>query len=106
MSYWVYIARCGDTTLYTGATTDLERRIREHNEKRHGAKYTAGRLPICLAQAWEVKEWSDALRLEKALKKMSRNYKEKLIKEPAQIYELANSRDWQFSISCTQTGAK
>ncbi|EGW36134.1 GIY-YIG nuclease family protein [Desulfosporosinus sp. OT] len=102
MGYWVYLARCGNNTIYTGATTDLRRRLREHNHGAsggHGAKYTAAHLPVSLAQAWEVSTWSDALRLEHAIKKCVRAEKDQLIKQPEQIYRLAERRKLTFLIS-------
>lgn len=102
MSYWVYLARCGDNTIYTGATTDLKRRVREHNSGytgRQGAKYTLAHRPVTLAQAWEVTSWSDALRLEYGIKKCLRLEKELLIKQPERIHLLAERRKFNFSIS-------
>ncbi|MHB8076952.1 GIY-YIG nuclease family protein [Desulfosporosinus fructosivorans] len=104
MGYWVYLARCGNNSIYTGATTDLLRREREHNSgspKRNGAKYTAAHLPVSLAQAWEVGSWSDALRLEYAIKKCQRPEKDQLIREPERIYKLAERRNLTFSITET-----
>lgn len=102
MGYWVYLARCGSNTIYTGATTDLIRRVLEHNNGAsggHGAKYTASHLPVSLAQAWEVGSWSDALRLEHAIKKCARTEKDQLIKQPERIYRLAEQRKLTFLIS-------
>ena len=102
MGYWVYLARCGNNTIYTGATTDLVRRMREHNSGfsgGRGAKYTAAHRPVTLAQAWEVTTWSDALRLECAIKRCARTEKVQLIELPDQIYRLAERRKLTFSIS-------
>lgn len=102
MGFWVYLARCGNNTIYTGATTDLLRRVREHNSgssKGNKAKYTASHLPVSLAQAWEVGSWSDALRLEHALKRCLRPEKDQLITEPEQIYRLAERRNLTFTIT-------
>lgn len=102
MSYWVYLARCGNKTLYTGATTDLVRRVKEHNcesSKGSGAKYTASHRPVSLAQAWEVNSWSDALRLEHAIKKCVRSEKDQLIEHPEKILRLAEKRQLTFPIT-------
>lgn len=102
MGFWVYLARCGNSSIYTGATTDLKRRVREHNggyTGRLGAKYTAAHQPVSLAQAWEVTSWSDALRLEYAIKQCVRSQKEQLIKQPEQIHHLAEHRKFAFLIS-------
>ncbi len=73
--YYVYIAACADGSLYTGCTTDVERRIRTHNAGR-GAKYTRSRLPVALAYAEPAEDRSAALRREYAIKRLS--HKEKL----------------------------
>jgi Predicted endonuclease containing a URI domain len=102
MGYWVYLTRCGNNAIYTGATTDLLRRVREHNSGfsgGRGAKYTSAHLPVTLAQAWEVAAWSDALRLEHAIKKCTHGEKEKLIEQADQIYSLAERRKLTFLIS-------
>jgi len=104
MGYWVYLASCGNNTVYTGATTDLIRRMREHNSgssKGNGAKYTASHLPVSLAQAWELDSWSDALRLEHAIKRCRRPEKDQLIAEPKLIHRLAERRELTFSITET-----
>ena len=73
--YYVYIAACADGSLYTGCTTDVERRIHTHNAGR-GAKYTRSRLPVALAYAEPAVDRSAALRREYAIKRLS--HKEKL----------------------------
>ncbi|MDR3288564.1 MAG: GIY-YIG nuclease family protein [Peptococcaceae bacterium] len=95
MGYWVYLARCAGGKLYTGVTTDLERRMHEHNHTRKGAKYTAAHLPVALAQAWQVSDRGSALRLEAAMKKCSKKQKEQWIKDPesiAAVLRLTDSR--------------
>jgi putative endonuclease len=102
MGYWVYLARCADNSIYTGATTDLYRRVREHNagsSKGQGAKYTSSHRPVTLAQAWEVESWSDALRLEHAIKKCGKLEKEQFILLPQKINQLAVKHKFTFQIS-------
>ena len=74
---YTYIVRCADESLYTGWTTDLEKRIRIHNRGK-GAKYTRTRLPVHLVyfEVFSTKE--EAMRREAAIKKLSRKEKEKL----------------------------
>ena len=74
-----YIVKCTDDALYTGWTTDIERRIITHNSGK-GAKYTRSRLPVILvyAEAYETK--SEALKREHAIKRLSHDEKAKLIK--------------------------
>ncbi|MHB1651146.1 MAG: GIY-YIG nuclease family protein [Desulfitobacteriaceae bacterium] len=101
MGYWVYLAHCRDESLYSGSTTDLSRRIAEHNAKR-GARYTASRLPVTLVRAWEVSTWSDALRLEAVLKKCTHQDKKKLVENSDGIYGLAARSGLEFNILCSR----
>lgn len=78
--YYVYIAECGDTSLYTGWTTDIERRIWQHNEAK-GAKYTRSRLPIKLRYFEQYDTKSEAMKRECEIKGLSRAEKLALIKE-------------------------
>lgn len=78
MSYWVYIIQCGDSTLYTGITTDVERRLKEH-QMGNGAKYTRGRGPLQIVYRELCPDKSAALRREYAIKQLTRREKEKLI---------------------------
>lgn len=78
MTYWVYILRCADGTLYTGCTNDLSRRLAAHNAGK-GAKYTRSRRPVELVYREEVPDKSAALRREAAIKGLSRIEKLALI---------------------------
>ena len=78
MTYWVYILRCADGTLYTGCTNDLDRRLRAHQAGR-GAKYTRSRLPVELVYQEAVPDRSAALRREAAIKRLDRRRKLALI---------------------------
>ncbi len=78
MTYWVYILRCADGTLYTGCTNDLSRRLAAHNAGK-GAKYTRSRRPVELVYREEVPDKSAALRRETAIKGLSRGEKLALI---------------------------
>jgi putative endonuclease len=75
---FVYILRCADGTLYTGWTTDVERRVAQHNAGR-GARYTRARRPVTLAYREEVPDRSAAMRREWAIKKLDRERKERLV---------------------------
>ena len=77
MAWYVYILRCGDGTLYTGITDNVERRLAVHRAGR-GAKYTRGRGPLELAYEEEQPDKSSALKRELAIKKMRREEKEAL----------------------------
>ncbi len=73
-SFFCYIVECMDGTLYTGWTTDPERRLREHNAGR-GAQYTRSRRPVRLAYVEPVADRAAAMRRERALKALSRDRK-------------------------------
>jgi putative endonuclease len=76
--WYVYIARCADGTLYTGITTDVSRRLDEHN-RGHGAKYTAVRRPLTLVYVAPAADRSAASRLERRIKLLPREEKLSLI---------------------------
>lgn len=76
--WYLYILRCGDGTLYTGITTDVEARLEAHRSGK-GAKYTRGRSPLELVYSEECGTHSDALKREWAVKAMSKEEKCKLI---------------------------
>lgn len=78
MSFYVYILRCADGTLYTGYTDDPERRARVHNAGK-GAKYTRSRLPVELVYREALGDKSAALRREREIKKLTRAQKLALI---------------------------
>ena len=78
MSWFVYILRCGDGTLYTGVTDDVQRRLAAHRAGK-GAKYTWGRGPLELVYTQEQPDKSAALRREFQIKKLTRPQKERLI---------------------------
>lgn len=80
MSWTVYIIRSDDDSLYTGVTTDLERRFREHRDLRSGAKYFNGRKPREVVYSESGHDRSSACRREAAIKKLSRAEKLGLIK--------------------------
>ena len=74
--WFVYILKCADDTLYTGITTDIERRVEEHNtDNKKGAKYTRVRRPVECVYSEQHKTRSDACKRESELKKLSREEK-------------------------------
>lgn len=74
MPWYVYILRCGDGTLYTGVTDDVERRFAAHQAGK-GAKYTRGRGPLELVYREEQPDKSAALKREIRIKRLSRPQK-------------------------------
>ena len=80
MRAFTYILECADGTLYTGYTTDVERRLATHNSGK-ASKYTRGRLPIKLVYLEECKDKETAMSREWHIKQLSRVEKLKLIEE-------------------------
>ena len=78
MSYYVYILRCRDSTLYTGCTIDIQKRLKEHQSGK-GAKYTRGRGPLELVYFQKCEDRSAALKMEAFIKKLSKKEKLDLI---------------------------
>jgi len=80
ISPWkTYVLRCSDDSLYTGVTTDLERRLEEHNSSDKGAKYTKTRRPVSLAYYENRLDKIDAMQREYAIKQLTRKEKLQLI---------------------------
>ena len=77
-SHFVYVLRCADETLYTGYTTDVERRVAEH-DCGEGAKYTRGRTPVELVHVEAFDSQSAAMSREWEIKQLSRAEKEALV---------------------------
>jgi len=73
--YFVYIAQCSDDTFYTGITSDLKRRIEEHNSSKLGAKYTKARRPVKLIYSKEFNDRSTAQIEEARIKNLTRREK-------------------------------
>lgn len=82
-SWFMYVLRCSDDTLYTGITTDLERRLDEHNSSPKGARYTRARRPVRLEAWWTHESHSAAASAEYAFKQLSRTQKLERIAELA-----------------------
>lgn len=76
--YYVYILRCEKNCLYTGITSDVERRFNEHCEGK-GAKYTKSHRPLGVEAVWEADTKNDASRLEYRIKMLKKEEKEDLI---------------------------
>lgn len=77
--WFVYILECRDGSLYTGITTDVDRRLREHNGTDRGARYTRSRRPVQLLAFTRCDSRSEALREELRIKKLNRQQKLALI---------------------------
>ena len=80
-NWCVYIVRCADNSLYTGITTDLERRLFEHNNAKNGAKYTRPRRPVALVYQEIAESRSQASKREREIKNLTQQQKLLLIAE-------------------------
>ena len=81
--WFVYIVECSDSSLYTGITKDVDRRLTEHNGTKKGAKYTRARRPVKLIFAAPVKNRSAALKLEYKIKSLKKSEKIAYLKKEA-----------------------
>jgi putative endonuclease len=79
---WVYMLRCGDGSLYTGWSTDVQRRLATHRAGR-GSRYTASRLPVELVLAKAMADRGAAMREEARIKRLDRAGKLALIEAQA-----------------------
>jgi len=79
--WFLYVVHCSDGTLYTGVTTDVSRRIHEHNTGNRGAKYTKIRRPVRLVYWIDFKDRSTAQKAEYKFKKLTRKQKNEVISE-------------------------
>jgi len=86
-SWYVYLVKCCDGTFYTGMSTDVKRRVQEHNGSKKGAKYTKSRRPVYLVWHWKCIDRSHAQFIERKIKKLSRSQKEDIVNDP---------ENWQF----------
>lgn len=78
-NWCVYIVKCKDSTYYTGITSDIDHRIKQHNLGK-GAKYTRARGPVSLVYSEHYSSRSTALKRECVIKKLTRSQKKDLIK--------------------------
>lgn len=78
--YYIYMLRCADSSIYTGITTEIERRMEEHfSQDKKCAKYTLRHKPIKLEVVWKTENRMLASKLEYHLKHLKKEQKEKLI---------------------------
>ena len=87
VTWHLYLIRCADGSLYTGITTDVERRLRDHRSHR-GAKYLRGRGPLELVYSRPVGQRGLALRLEHRIKALGREAKGRLLESPGAVEAL------------------
>jgi putative endonuclease len=77
--WFLYVVECADHSLYTGISTDVERRVREHNSGR-GSQYTGTRRPVVLRAAWRFPDRRHAMQAEIAFKRQRKTAKERAIR--------------------------
>lgn len=90
-TYWVYILNCENGSYYTGYTTELERRFQEHVAGTDKCKYTRSFKPLNIAQSWQVATQSQAMKIEKFIKRLSKQKKHQLITHPEYLLIWHNS---------------
>lgn len=88
-SWMVYILRCSDGSFYTGITTDLRRRLLEHNSPAGGSKYTRPRRPVALAYSEPAASRSEAMRRESQIKSLSLSQKRRLLASSTATAEIS-----------------
>ncbi|MCB1662842.1 MAG: GIY-YIG nuclease family protein [Pseudomonadales bacterium] len=87
--WFIYLIKCGNGSLYTGITTDVARRLLEHqSDSSKSAKYLRGKGPLELVWQQEVDDKSTALRAELKIKKLSKADKVRLIKNQLSVQDL------------------
>ena len=87
--WYVYIIRCGDASLYTGITTDVDRRFEEHaSQGKLGAKYLRGKGPLALVFTAEAGTRAQASRLEARLKRLTKADKERLVRSERSLADM------------------
>ncbi len=91
-SWFLYLVRCGDGSLYTGIATDVERRFEQHCAGK-GARYLRGRGPLELVFQEAVGDRSAALQLEHRVKRLAKLDKEALVREPSGLSQLLSSAE-------------
>lgn len=86
--HFVYILRCSDSTLYTGLTTDPERRYEEHRSRgKKCAKYTCSHPVVCMEALWKTPDKASAAKLESKIKSLPRDKKLELIAGREELIE-------------------
>jgi putative endonuclease len=78
-TWTIYFLRCNDNSLYTGITTDIKRRLHQHNKTKLGAKYTRARRPVVLVYSETAADKSTASKREYQLRTLTKKQKEKIV---------------------------
>jgi len=83
-TWYTYMVRCRDRSLYTGIAKDIDRRLTEHNSAKNGARYTRTRRPVRLVFLERFSSRAAAAKREHQLKNLSRAEKQKLVQDRSQ----------------------
>lgn len=87
-TWWVYFLRCNDNSLYAGVTTDIHRRLGEHNNSKLGAKYTRARRPVTLVYIEAAENKSAACKREYQIRTLTKAKKEQLVKKQSKSQQV------------------
>jgi len=87
-TWTIYFLRCNDNSLYTGITTDIKRRLHQHNNTKLGAKYTRARRPVVLVYSETTVDKSTASKREYQLRTLTKKQKEKIVSAYPPSHEL------------------
>ena len=93
--WYMYVLSCSDKSYYCGITTDVERRLSEHNSTKKGAKYTRSRRPTILLFTEEYESRSAALKAEAAFKKLSRHQKLQYMAASCEKRHAEDVKNWK-----------
>ncbi len=85
MTWFVYMIRCSDASLYTGVTTDIARRFKEHKESKKGSKYARAKIPLRVVYEETYANRSMAQKRESEIKKFEKKEKELLVKSQKKV---------------------
>ncbi len=87
--YYIYIIKCSGDRLYTGYTSDPEKRFNEHKTGKRGAKFTRGFIPLSIEAIWEIiGSKGDAMRVEAFIKSLKKMDKIRIIESPVTLVEI------------------
>jgi len=91
--YYIYIIKCSGDRLYTGYTSDPEKRFREHKTGKRGAKFTRGFTPVSVEGLWHTTGTKgNAMRVEAFIKSFKRIDKIRIIEKPSELIDLISKR--------------
>jgi putative endonuclease len=101
--YYIYIMKCAGDRLYTGYTSDPEKRFHEHKSGKGGAKFTRGFTPVSIEGLWEITGTKgDAMKIEAFIKSLKKADKIQLIEKPSSLVELVSERFPQIELRVSE----